>query len=152
VIEQVNELDVSTVVHLHGGQAPAPSDGWPLDVLMPAGDHPEPAGHQTMSGGDMAMGSRTYTYPNTQRAAMRWYHDHTMDYTAPPVYRGLFGLHLIRDDEEDRLPLPSGDREIPLVIADRAFAADGSFLYPAAKDGPGVETPYMEGSSPTLPW
>lgn len=71
---------------------------------------------------------------------------------APQVYRGLFGLHLIRDDEEDRLPLPSGDREIPLVIADRAFAADGSFLYPATKDGPGVETPYMEGSSPTLPW
>ena len=100
-----------------------------------------------MAGGDMKMGSRTYTYPNTQRAATLWYHDHTMDYTAPQVYRGLFGLHLIRDDEEDRLPLPAGDREIPLVIADRAFAEDGSFLYPA-RDGrsdPGVETPYMEG-------
>lgn len=29
VVEQVNELDVSTVVHLHGGHTPAPSDGWP---------------------------------------------------------------------------------------------------------------------------
>ncbi|WP_329481975.1 multicopper oxidase domain-containing protein [Kribbella sp. NBC_01484] len=143
VVEQVNELDVSTVVHLHGGHTPASSDGWPLDLLMPAdGDH---SGHHMMAGGDMKMGSRTYTYPNTQRAAMLWYHDHTMDYTAPQVYRGLFGLHIIRDDEEDRLPLPAGDREIPLVIADRAFAADGSFLYPAAKDGPGVETSYMEG-------
>jgi spore coat protein A len=43
------------------------------------------------------------------------------------------------------MPLPAGDREIPLVIADRAFAADGSFLYPALQDGPGVESAYMEG-------
>ncbi|MER7248232.1 multicopper oxidase domain-containing protein [Kribbella sp. NPDC000426] len=143
VVEQVNELDVSTVVHLHGGHTPAPSDGWPLDLVMPAnGGHSE---HHMMAGGEMTMGKRTYTYPNTQRAATLWYHDHTMDYTAPQVYRGLFGLHLIRDDEEDNLPLPKGDREIPLVIADRAFDADGSFLYPAAKDGPGVEPAYMEG-------
>ncbi|MET9274255.1 multicopper oxidase domain-containing protein [Kribbella sp. NPDC003557] len=146
VVEQVNELDVSTVVHLHGGHTPAPSDGWPLDLIMPAnGQH---AGHHTgrrMSGGDMTTGKRTYTYPNTQRAATLWYHDHTMDYTAPQVYRGLFGLHIVRDDEEAELPLPKGDREIPLVIADRAFDADGSFLYPAAKDGPGVESAYMEG-------
>ena len=142
VVEQVNELDVSTVVHLHGGHTPAPSDGWPLDLIMPAnGQH----GEHHMSGGDMALGKRTYTYPNTQRAATLWYHDHTMDYTAPQVYRGLFGLHIIRDDEEENLPLPQGDREIPLVIADRAFDADGSFLYPAAKDGPGVESAYMEG-------
>ena len=142
VIEQVNELDVSTVVHLHGGHTPAASDGWPLDLLMPAnGSH---SGHH-MTGGDMEMGSRTYTYPNAQRAAMLWYHDHTMDYTGPQVYRGLFGLHFVRDDEEDKRPLPAGDREIPLVIADRAFAADGSFRYPAAKDGPGVEPAYMEG-------
>ncbi|MEU4191141.1 multicopper oxidase domain-containing protein [Kribbella sp. NPDC026611] len=142
VIEQVNELDVSTVVHLHGGHTPAPSDGWPLDLLMPLqGGH----GEHHMGTGDMKMGSRTYTYPNTQRAAMLWYHDHTMDYTAPQLYRGLFGVHLIRDEEEAKLPLPDGDRELPLVIADRAFNADGSFLYPVAKDGHGVETKYMEG-------
>jgi spore coat protein A len=142
VVEQINQLDVSTVVHLHGGHTPAPSDGWPLDMIMPAN-----GGHDShhMSGGDMSMGSRTYTYPNTQRAATLWYHDHTMDYTAPQVYRGLFGLHVIRDDEEDNLPLPKGDREIPLVIADRAFDADGSFRYPALPDGPGVQPAYMEG-------
>jgi FtsP/CotA-like multicopper oxidase with cupredoxin domain len=145
VIEQVNQLDVPTVVHLHGGHTPASSDGWPLDLLMPNGEHHDHAGHSAMTGGDIKTGSRTYTYPNTQRAATLWYHDHRMDYTAPQVYRGLFGLHLIRDDEEDRLALPHGDREIPLVIADRAFAADGSFRYPALKDGPGVESAYMEG-------
>ncbi|MFI5730622.1 multicopper oxidase family protein [Kribbella sp. NPDC051587] len=147
VVEQVNELDVPTALHLHGGHTPAASDGWPLDLLMPAGMQHDHSGHHDMNmqGGVMTMGSRTYTYPNTQRAATLWYHDHRMDYTAPQVYRGLFGLHLIRDEEEDRLPLPHGDREIPLVIADRAFAEDGSFLYPAAKDGPGVESAYMEG-------
>ena len=145
VIEQVNQLDVPTVVHLHGGHTPTVSDGWPLDLLMPSGEHHEHAGHSGMAGGDVKMGSRTYTYPNTQRAATLWYHDHRMDYTAPQVYRGLFGLHVIRDAEEDALPLPGGEREIPLVLADRAFAADGSFLYPAAKDGPGVEPKYMEG-------
>jgi len=145
VIEQVNQLDVPTVVHLHGGHTPAASDGWPLDLLMPKGGHHGHAGHGGMTGGDVKSGSRTYTYPNAQRAATLWYHDHRMDYTAPQVYRGLFGLHLIRDAEEDALPLPAGDREIPLVLADRAFAADGSFLYPAAKDGPGVEEKYMEG-------
>ncbi|HEY4570884.1 MAG TPA: multicopper oxidase domain-containing protein [Kribbella sp.] len=145
-IEHVNELDVSTVVHLHGGHTPATSDGWPLDLVMPR-TMPETGGHtgHHMEGGDPTMGSRTYTYPNSQRAAMLWYHDHTMDYTAPQVYRGLFGLHIIRDAEEASLPLPDGDRELPLVIADRAFDADGSFIYPAAKDGPGVESAYMEG-------
>ena len=39
MIEQVNQLDVPTVVHLHGGHTPAASDGWPLDLLMPAGEH-----------------------------------------------------------------------------------------------------------------
>jgi spore coat protein A len=144
VVEQVNDLDAPTVVHLHGGHTPAPSDGWPLDMIMPANGAGH-AGHEMMPGGTMTTGKRTYTYPNQQRAATLWYHDHTMDYTAPQVYRGLFGAYIIRDEEEDKLPLPKGDREIPLVIADRAFDEDGSFLYPLAKDGHGVEQKYMEG-------
>jgi spore coat protein A, manganese oxidase len=102
VIEQVNQLDIPTVVHLHGGHTPATSDGWPLDLLMPNGEHHDHTGHSGMTGGDVKTGNRTYTYPNTQRAATLWYHDHRMDYTAPQVYRGLFGLHLIRDDEEEQ--------------------------------------------------
>jgi spore coat protein A len=145
VVEQVNQLDVPTVVHLHGGHTPASSDGWPLDLLMPSGNHHDHSGHHGMTGGDVKTGSRSYTFPNTQRAATLWYHDHRMDYTAPQVYRGLFGLHLIRDAEEDALSLPAGDREVPLVLADRSFNEDGSFRYPALKDGPGVESQYMEG-------
>lgn len=60
-----------------------------------------------------------------QRATLLWYHDHRMDFTAPAVWRGLAGLHIVRDDVEDALGLPSGPRELPLMITDRAFSADG---------------------------
>ena len=66
-----------------------------------------------------------------------------MDFTGPAVYRGLAGFHIVRDDEEDALPLPHGERGLPLMITDRAFAADGSLLYPSLdpslRTEPGVE-------------
>ena len=36
----------------------------------------------------------------------------------------------MRDDEEDSLGLPTGDRELPLVVCDRSFDADGQLAYP----------------------
>jgi FtsP/CotA-like multicopper oxidase with cupredoxin domain len=72
-----------------------------------------------------------------------------MDFTGPQVYRGLAGFHLVHDDEEDALPLPKGERDIPLMICDRAFDEDGSFRYPALdpslRSTPGVEADFMEG-------
>ncbi|HZA18708.1 MAG TPA: hypothetical protein VE645_17790 [Pseudonocardiaceae bacterium] len=85
----------------------------------------------------------------TQRAATLWCHDHRMDFTGPAVYRGLAGFHLVRDDLEDALPLPGSERELPLLICDRSFAADGSFHYPALdrtlRTLPGVEPDWTEG-------
>ena len=85
----------------------------------------------------------------SQRAATLWYHDHRMDFTGPSVYRGLAGFHLIRDGVEDRLGLPSGDRDMPLMICDRAFEADGSFSYPGIdltmRALPGVQSAFMAG-------
>jgi spore coat protein A len=80
-----------------------------------------------------------------QRAATLWYHDHRMDYTGPQVYRGLAGFHLVTDDEQDALGLPSGERDIPLMITDRSFDEDGSFSYPANHHGAGVTDAHMEG-------
>jgi spore coat protein A len=72
-----------------------------------------------------------------------------MDFTGPQVYKGLAGFHIVRDDEEDALPLPKGDKEIPLMICDRSFAEDGSFLYPSVdpslRGEPGVTRDYMPG-------
>jgi spore coat protein A len=51
------------------------------------------------------------------------------------VYAGLAGFYLIRHSEEEDLNLPSGPYEIPLMIQDRSFAADGTLLYPPAPNG-----------------
>src|SRR4029077_5598624 len=51
--------------------------------------------------------------------------------TGEQVLRGLAGLFLIEDDESRNLHLPSdyGVDDIPLVVQDRRFNADGSFEY-----------------------
>ena len=126
-----NSLPVPIVNHLHGAATPPESDGYPTDYLLPG------------------AAGREYIYPNHQPAAMLWYHDHRMDYTGAQVWRGLAGLYILRDEREDQLPLPRGEKELPLVICDRSFAADGSFLYPSLDAtltrSPGVAHPYMGG-------
>ena len=148
VVHHRNELPVPTVVHLHGGRTRPEHDGYPLDLVLPAGGGAHDT-HSHMEGGDISRGERTYVFPLEQRAMTLWYHDHRMDFTGPAVWRGLAGFHIVRDDEEDALDLPSGDHEVPLMICDRAFASDGSFLYPSRDDSlmgdPGVEEDYMDG-------
>ncbi len=101
-----------TVVHLHGGHVPAEFDGQP-DVTQLPGEQTE------------------FRYPNAQRAATIWYHDHALGITRLNVYMGLAGFYLVRDAEEDALQLPSGRYEVPLAIQDRTFNGDGSLRYPA---------------------
>jgi spore coat protein A len=142
-----NELPVPAVVHLHGAKTAPEHDGYPTDLILPVGVDHEVSGHG--HGGDISHGQRVYEYDNDQRAATLWYHDHRMDFTGPSVWRGLAGLHLISDDEELALPLPDGDRDVPLVIMDRSFAADGSMAYPSVDETlletPGVTEPYEAG-------
>ncbi|WP_030257684.1 MULTISPECIES: multicopper oxidase family protein [Streptomyces] len=157
VVKHRNELPVPSVTHLHGGHTPADSDGYPVDMLLPVGSSPDAdqgtAGMPGMSGMRHAasrnvVGERSYTYPGKQRAATLWYHDHRMGFTGPGVWRGLAGFHLVHDDEEGALPLPRGERDLSLMIADRSFAADGSFRYPAVDPSlasPGVTDPYANG-------
>ena len=148
IVRHRNELPVPTVVHLHGGHTPHEHDGWPLDLVLPVGNTLDWTSKHGLTG-DTADGERDYRYPMDQRAATLWYHDHRMDFTGPAVYRGLAGFHLVRDEIEDALPLPRGDRELPLMICDRAFAEDGSFAYPgfdeAMRSVPGVRDEWMEG-------
>jgi spore coat protein A, manganese oxidase len=150
VVRQINGLPVPVSTHLHGGRTPPESDGFPTDLILPEG-YPSPAGHghSGEAGWSFHEGSREYSYPLEQRASTLWYHDHRMDFTAPQVWRGLAGFHIVRDDEEDALPLPKGEKDVPLMICDRSFGEDGSFLYPSLDPSlqgePGVEQDYMQG-------
>ena len=141
-----NDLPVPIVNHLHGGRTPPESDGYPTDLILPKGFTPE---HMHDARARVVEEEREYVYPNEQRAATLWYHDHRMDFTAPQVWRGLAGFYILRDDEEQQLPLPRGDQEIALLICDRSFDADGSFLYPALdpslRGQSGVTMDYMGG-------
>jgi FtsP/CotA-like multicopper oxidase with cupredoxin domain len=95
-----------SVVHLHGGMTQAPSDGWTENIAAP--------GQPVLD-----------VYPNDQRAAMLWYHDHVMGVTRFNVYAGLAGLWIVRDERERELQLPEGPPyELPLLLADRNFDTD----------------------------
>ena len=150
VVRHVNRLPVPTVTHLHGGHTPAASDGFPTDLILPV-DMRHDRSMPGMAPDPQAViseGSREFEYPMRQRAATLWYHDHRMGFTGRSVWQGLAGFHLVRDDEEGTLPLPGGDRELPLMITDRSFEADGAFAYPSVDPSgrePGVTAPYMGG-------
>jgi FtsP/CotA-like multicopper oxidase with cupredoxin domain len=140
MVRHRNRLPVPTVVHLHGGHTPADSDGYAVDYVLPESDTDHEAHDHEHERGDVRHGFRDYGYPQDQRAATLWYHDHRMDFTGPQVWRGLAGLHLIGDDEEDRLSLPAGDRDLPVMITDRSFTAEGALAYPSLD--PGLQHPH----------
>ena len=129
-VTHTNELPIPTVVHLHGGRTPPEHDGYPIDFVLPV-DRDVPLPVYAIESGDLSKGQRVHWYPLEQPATTLWYHDHRLDFTGPGVWKGLAGFHIVRDDEEDALGLPSGPRELPLMILDRSFDVDGSWLYPA---------------------
>ncbi len=114
---------VRTVVHVHGARVLPEHDGYP-DAWVTSNGKTGPV-----------AAAAIIHYPNDQRATTLWYHDHAIGATRLNIYAGLAGFYLIRDEEEEALNLPSGEFEIPLMIQDRSFYADGSLLYPAAQHG-----------------
>ncbi|MRH88997.1 multicopper oxidase domain-containing protein [Nocardia sp. SYP-A9097] len=104
-----NALPEPTTVHWHGMHVPAACDGGPHQTIQPDGVW-QPA------------------WTVEQPAATLWYHPHPHGSTEKHVYRGLSGFFLIDDDESGRLDLPKeyGVDDIPLVIQDRRFTADGA--------------------------
>ena len=100
------------VVHLHGGRVPWTSDGGPYAWFTPG---------NAAVGPDWQPGDSFY--PNDQRAALLWYHDHAMGTTRLNAYAGLASAYIVRDAFELEL-IANGAipiREIPLVIQDKTF-------------------------------
>jgi spore coat protein A, manganese oxidase len=115
--------EVRTVTHLHGARVMPDSDGYPDAWTTSDGRN------------GSARAANPCHYPNDQSATTLWYHDHALGITRLNVYAGLAGFYLIRDPDEDSFNLPSGPYEIPLMIQDRSFAANGTLLYPPEPNG-----------------
>ena len=172
---------VPMVTHVHGAVGVGDeSDGYAEAWYLPAADD-LPRTHASEGswhaffrrkaanrfGVSWSRGSATFQYPNEQRAATLWYHDHSLGMTRLNLYAGPVGFFLVRGgphgDEAvvDRrtgevavLPGPApatGGRsastvshEMVLAIQDRAFNEDGSLFYPDTReffDGATAQSP-----------
>jgi spore coat protein A len=119
VVRQVNQLPAThptlgyvpwTSTHLHGMPARPQFDGYASDVTQPGQ-------------------WKDYEYPNTGAARTLWYHDHGVHHTAENVYMGLLAQYQLTDPQEEALPIPRGRYDLPLILSDVSFAADGSLLW-----------------------
>lgn len=150
---------VPIVTHLHGAHVFEESDGYPEAWYLPAARN-IPAGFARVGsfydryrqeardryGVTWAPGTAVFQYPNDQAATALWYHGHELGMTRLGIYAGQTGMFLLRGGTTD-LPAgvlpgpapgrgdPAGTRyyEIPLVIQDRSFNADGSLFFPDSR-------------------
>ena len=131
---------IPTVPHLHGGEVPPVIDGGP-DAWFTSDGAYHGHGYYTHPGVAAAGNEAVYRYPNTQEAAMIWFHDHLLGATRLNVYAGLAGAYPLIDPG---LALPTGlhpvglqqgasgpvDYLVPLVLQDRMFDVNGQLFFP----------------------
>ena len=115
----LNQLGEPSIVHWHGLDLPELADGHPRLAVNHGAEY-------------------VYDFEVTNRAGTYWYHPHPHMRTAAQVYRGLAGLLLVSDPEEDALGLPSGAGELLCVLQDRRFDLSNQLVYAAAAAGGGM--------------
>jgi spore coat protein A len=162
----VHELPRSAgelTVHLHGGHNRTQFDGQP-GGLTPSHarslycDIPRGLSARA-SGNDVLLepgGRRTYVYDliedgRPERAAFQWYHDHRLDHTARNIWHGLAGMWILDDEFDAGLPLPEGERDLALMIADRSFDSHNQLTEPFTNrrppsDGVNARTVLVNGA------
>ncbi len=141
-------------MHLHNMHTSTESDGFTADYWSPNKFGPTLTGpglykdhcyHNIYAGYD---NSRDPSHPDyigpeaigdpREALGTLWYHDHTLDSTAPNIVKGLAGFYIIYDaidsgNETDPNPqalrLPSGDYDVPLMFQDMRFDASGKQFY-----------------------
>jgi FtsP/CotA-like multicopper oxidase with cupredoxin domain len=111
------------ILHWHGLTAPDDMDGHPR-FAVPTGD------------------AYDYRFEVTDRAGTYWYHSHTHHMTGRHTYRGIGGLLLVDDPEEEAAAgMPPRERELPLVLQDRRLGPDGVPVYDPV--GPSMMNGFM---------
>jgi spore coat protein A len=142
---------VPVAVHHHGGDNTQEFDGGLDQWFTPSRNQigPDVSLLNTSTNSDHL----TYRYENTDEASMHWYHDHAEGLTRINAYAGLAGLYVIRDANEAALIranlLPTGEQEVPIVIQDKVFQADGNLAYTG--DSPAFNGWNSAGISKFLP-
>jgi FtsP/CotA-like multicopper oxidase with cupredoxin domain len=124
-IRLLNQLSEETTIHWHGMVVPASMDGHPADAVLSG------AGYN-------------YEYPIAQRAGMNWYHPHPHGRTGRQIWRGLAGAFIVEDPAAEQ-GLPSGDREIPLLLRDGLLDGAGPFEYLRRDSGMVGDFPLVNG-------
>ena len=115
-----NALAEPTIIHWHGLHTPAKMDGHPRDTIAPGARY-------------------DYDFTVRNRGGTYWYHTHAHELTAKQAYNGLASFFLV-DDEDQRklakaLDLKLGVTDLPLVIQDKQFDAQGALVYrPSAQE------------------
>ena len=127
-----NTLSEGVAIHGHGLHVPGEVDGGPQLEIAP---------------GELWQPRLSIVQP----AATCWYHSHTHGKTGSQVYRGLAGMIIIDDEESDALALPRtyGLDDLPIIIQDRTFDAEGQLVYSledADEDGWLGETVIINGA------
>lgn len=107
----VNGLDRATNLHWHGLLVEGTADG----------------GHAAVAPG----ASWSATLACDQPSATCWYHAHGHGRVGEDIHDGLAGFLIVEDPADARLGLPSewGVDDIPLLIQDKLFDADGRPAY-----------------------
>ena len=117
-VELVNALAEPTIVHWHGFTMDTRNDGNGEALIAPGERY-------------------DYAFQLRNRAGLYWYHPHPHGATATQIYRGLFGLIEVTDDDErivrKTLDLVPGSTELTLVVQDRRVG-DGDRYAPAPED------------------
>src|SRR3970282_373120 len=118
-VRMVNQLQEPTIIHWHGLGNDARNDGNGLYLAEPGKAY-------------------EYAFKLQDRASMYFYHPHPHGYIPGQVYHGLASLLFVEDEEEAALrrslDLALGETEIPLVLQDRNFDAQGRLEYRLSRE------------------
>ncbi|MFC4542987.1 multicopper oxidase family protein [Halosolutus amylolyticus] len=110
--------EVRRVTHFHGLKVDSANDGQA----------------EMWSSPDEVTGPRyagpVQELPNRQDRLTSMYHDHARGISRLNNYAGLVGPYRIKSKQEEKLNLPDGEYDVPLVLADRSFTEDGELFYP----------------------
>lgn len=118
-VRMVNQLAEPTIIHWHGLSNDARNDGNGLILAEPGKTY-------------------EYAFKLRERASMYWYHPHPHGFIPQQAYHGLASLLFVEDEEEaalrSGLDLALGTTEIPLVLQDRNFDAQGRLQYEVSRE------------------